>query len=106
MLRSFHYASVSALIAGRIRPEDIPTLEPWARFWNAWVAIAFLGTYLEDAAPGGFLPRSRDQLELLLDLYVLDKALYELTYELNNRPDWIAIPLRGIGRIIERLEDA
>jgi maltose alpha-D-glucosyltransferase/alpha-amylase len=100
MLRSFHFASVSALIAGPVRPEDIPTLEPWAHTWYRWVVVDFLKGYLEGVSGAGILPEDRSQLGALLDLCVLDKALYELMYELNNRPDWVLIPLRGIASII------
>jgi maltose alpha-D-glucosyltransferase/alpha-amylase len=48
---------------------------------------------------GGFLPSRRDDLDALLHAYVLDKALYELGYELNNRPDWVQIPLAGLLRL-------
>jgi maltose alpha-D-glucosyltransferase/alpha-amylase len=101
MLRSFHYASVSALIEGVFRPEDIPLIVPWARLWNVWVGVGFLQAYLDVAREAEFLPEARDDLRLLLDLYLLDKALYELEYELNNRPDWVRIPLRGIDRLLE-----
>ncbi len=106
MLRSFHYASVAALIQGGARPEDIPPLEPWAHFWYHWVAVDFLKAYLDEAADAGFLPENREQLAALLDLCVIDKALYELAYELNNRPDWVRIPLRGISSLFEDAEHA
>ncbi|MGD2217991.1 MAG: putative maltokinase, partial [Gemmatimonadales bacterium] len=96
MLRSFHYAAVSAMTAGRMRPEDIPVLEPWVQFWYRWVSAQFLSIYLETTQDTGILPEGEDEFKALLDLCTLDKAFYELTYELNNRPDWVAIPLRGI----------
>jgi len=100
MLRSFHYAAYSALLnqeaSGTVRPEAIPALEPWARFWYLWVSAIFLKAYLGGAARVPFLPREREELQVLLDAFVLEKAIYELGYELNNRPDWIGIPLRGI----------
>ncbi len=101
MLRSFDYAAVSALIAGRARPEDIPILEPWAQFWYLWVAVHFLRTYLDLVADAELVPEGEDELAALLDLCVIDKALYELEYELNNRPDWVRIPLRGIANLLE-----
>jgi maltose alpha-D-glucosyltransferase/alpha-amylase len=101
MLRSFDYAAVSALKSGGIRAEDLPALEPWARFWNLWVSVVFLKSYLAVASEGGFLPKSKDEMKALLDLYVLEKAIYELGYELNNRPDWIGVPIQGILEIIQ-----
>jgi len=100
MLRSFHYAAYATLFNHRIsvtvRPEDIAALEPWARFWYLWVSAAFLKAYLAGASLVPFLPQGRDELQVLLDAHLLEKAIYELGYELNNRPDWIRIPLRGI----------
>jgi len=100
MLRSFHYAAHSALLnqeaSGAVGPEGISTLEPWARFWYVWVSAVFLRAYLAQAAQVPFLPEGRDDLQALLDALILEKAIYELGYELNNRPDWIGIPLQGI----------
>ncbi len=105
MLRSFHYASVAALIQGAPRPEDRARLEVWTRFWYYWIAVDFLGAYLKEVADTGLLPENRDQLEALLDLCLIDKALYELAYELNNRPNWVHIPLHGITSLFEASED-
>jgi maltose alpha-D-glucosyltransferase/alpha-amylase len=102
MLRSFRYASVVALQSATRRPEDRPSLEPWARVWSLWTSVAYLGAYLTHARGGGFLPVSPDEITVLLDLYLLEKALYELSYELNNRPDWVDVPLRGILELLER----
>jgi maltose alpha-D-glucosyltransferase/alpha-amylase len=96
MVRSFHYAAVSALIGGRVRPEDIPVLKPWAEFWHHWVAVDFLNAYFEIAGEGNFLPTSPSGISALFDLCLIDKAMYEVAYELNNRPDWVGIPLQGI----------
>jgi maltose alpha-D-glucosyltransferase/alpha-amylase len=100
MLRSFHYAAYSALLnqeaSGAVRPEDIPALEPWARLWYLWVSAAFLKAYLAQAAQVPFLPQEREELQVMLDASLLEKAIYELGYELNNRPDWVRIPLQGI----------
>ncbi|MGH7768502.1 MAG: maltose alpha-D-glucosyltransferase, partial [Candidatus Binatia bacterium] len=101
MLRSFDYAAVSALRSGRIRAEDVSSLEPWSRFWNLWVSVVFLKSYLAVATRGAFLPKSKDEMKILLDLYVLEKAIYELGYELNNRPDWVGVPIQGILEIVQ-----
>jgi maltose alpha-D-glucosyltransferase/alpha-amylase len=100
MLRSFHYAAYATLFNHRVsvtvRPEDMAALEPWARFWYRWVSAVFLKAYLTEASQVPFLPQGRDELQVLLDAHLLEKAIYELGYELNNRPDWIRIPLRAI----------
>jgi len=101
MLRSFNYAAVFALRSGSFRPEDVINLEPWSRFWNLWVSVGFLKSYFEVTANAGFLPKSKEELKTLLDIYILEKAVYELIYELNNRPDWVNVPIRGILEIAQ-----
>ncbi len=81
-------------------------MEPWARVWNVWISSTFLSSYLQHAQPGGFLPSNREELNVLLDVYLLEKALYELGYELNNRPDWVHIPLAGILQLLQSPEAA
>ena len=104
MLRSFDYAVHNGLrvqhATGLIRREDLQLLEPWARTWTTWVSVAFLQSYLRAAGQGEFLPDKQEDFELLLRILVLEKAIYELGYELNNRPEWVPIPLRGIRQLI------
>jgi maltose alpha-D-glucosyltransferase/alpha-amylase len=104
MLRSFQYAAYAALfgqVAGVVaRPENMAALEQWAGFWTRHVGEAFLRAYLDTAPGAKFLPASEQELRILLDVYVTDKALYEILYELNNRPDWVRIPLAGIQRLL------
>jgi maltose alpha-D-glucosyltransferase/alpha-amylase len=105
MIRSFHYAAhtahaVTAAAAPR-RPDEAAALDAWATFWYRWVASAFLRSYLATAGDAPFLPRTREELDVLLHIYVLEKAVYEVGYELNNRPDWVWLPLRGV---LEELE--
>ncbi|MDT8435779.1 MAG: maltose alpha-D-glucosyltransferase [Gemmatimonadota bacterium] len=101
MLRSFQYASFAALRNGAVRPEDAPALEPWARWWEFWTGTAFFTAYRARIAGSDLLPAEPDAQALLLRLFLLDKALYELRYELNSRPDWAGIPLRGIRELLE-----
>lgn len=96
MLRSFHYAAYAAYFAEAGAGASTSALEPLARYWHRWVSVAFLRTYLDVAEGAAFLPPSPDNLRLLLDAYLLEKAVYELGYELNNRPAWVRIPLQGI----------
>jgi maltose alpha-D-glucosyltransferase/alpha-amylase len=100
MLRSFHYAAYGTLlnprVGGAVRPEDVPALESWAALWYVKACGAFLGGYLDQAEGQLFVPARRDELVALLELSMLQKVLYELSYELNNRPDWVSIPLRGL----------
>lgn len=97
MLRSFSYAVYAGLLNYTSRrAEEYDRLLPWAAFWEKWVSVAFLRAYLETTRGAAFLPGDPRQLRQLLDAFLLDKALNELTYELNNRPSWVRIPLRGI----------
>ena len=103
MLRSLHYAAYAAslgLVAG-VDPGDFPPLEPWARFWHLWVSRAYLTGYLAVADGSPLLPAAHEERRVLLDAFLLDKALYELLYELNNRPTWVGIPLRGILQLLD-----
>jgi maltose alpha-D-glucosyltransferase/alpha-amylase len=104
MLRSFSYAALAGLGAATAhRPEDVERLAPWAELWETWVSAAFLRAYRAATRGGDFVPSRRDDLEVVLQAFVLDKALYELGYELNNRPDWVHIPLAGLLRLRSRL---
>lgn len=96
MLRSFHYAAYAAYFSQKQDGAPPAELEPWARFWHWWVSVAYLKTYLQTAGNAAFLPAAPDDLKLLLDAFLVEKAVYELGYELNNRPDWVSIPLQGI----------
>jgi maltose alpha-D-glucosyltransferase/alpha-amylase len=97
MLRSFSYAAFSALMKySTRRPEDFSRLEPWAHLWEQSVSSAFLRTYCEYARGVEVVPSEPRMFEQLLEAYVIDKAFYELVYELNNRPGWVMIPLTGI----------
>ena len=97
MLRSFNYAAYAGLFGqAATRPADFGRLEPWAHIWQTWASAAFLRGYFETAGEASFLPSDFAQRDALLRLFMLDKALYELNYELNNRPDWVRIPLWGI----------
>jgi len=104
MLRSFDYAVHTVLFGAAgaevIRPEDVPVLTPWARFWQQWASSAFLRAYLQQVADAPLVPRAREELARLLDVLLLEKNTYELGYELNNRPHWVRIPLAGILRTL------
>jgi maltose alpha-D-glucosyltransferase/alpha-amylase len=100
MLRSFSYAVLTGLgAATATRPEDLERLTPWAEYWERWIGAVFLKAYLGAARGSHLLPSAFEDLDVLLQAFILDKALYELGYELNNRPDWVHIPLTGLLRL-------
>ena len=101
MMRSFQYAAYSALWQPAMRAEDIPFLERWADTWYRLMSSVFLQNYLETTAGAAFVPKNYDDFQILLEAYLLDKAVYEIGYELNNRPDWVVIPIRGIKHILK-----
>jgi maltokinase len=92
MLRSFAYAATAA---ERIRGTPAPD------GWEEQAREQFLDGYLATAEPS-LLPSGHAAIERLLAVYELEKAVYELRYELDNRPDWVGIPVAGIQRLIER----
>jgi maltose alpha-D-glucosyltransferase/alpha-amylase len=96
MVRSFSYAAYAALFAFAVHaPDDVPLLEPRAAAWQQSVADTFVQEYRNVAGSSRIVPDGADFL-MLLRAFTLDKALYELGYELNNRPDWVRIPLTGL----------
>jgi predicted trehalose synthase len=91
MLRSFAYAaSASDLQHGRPAPEG----------WEGRARESFLAGYL-DAVDSVLLPPGEAPTRTMLSIFELEKAVYELRYELNNRPDWVSIPVAGIARLLE-----
>src|SRR5262245_50651351 len=88
MLRSFQYAAYTSLFGhlGNVddRREDLNELVPWTRHSNVSIGAASMSSYLEHAMPYKFIPTARDDFKILLNVYLLEKALYELGYELNN----------------------
>jgi maltose alpha-D-glucosyltransferase / alpha-amylase len=103
MIRSFHYAAFFELLReGSIRREDIPVLDPWANLWYQCVSGVFLNSYLDTTRGAPFLSEDKGELEIMLKVFLLEKAVYELGYELNNRPEWAVIPLRGIIDLVKK----
>jgi trehalose synthase-fused probable maltokinase len=104
MLRSFHYAPYAALSrqqSNLLAEGDGRRLDPWVRFWSGWVSVVFLKAYLAIAGRASFWPGSQEEFQVLFDAYLLEKAVYEIRYELNNRPGWVKIPIRAVLEILE-----
>jgi maltose alpha-D-glucosyltransferase/alpha-amylase len=111
MVRSFHYAAFDRLLgvagdsaaAATNRAMDrIENPAAWAENWYAWGASRFLASYFDAARSGSFLSPSREEISAVLQVHLLEKAVYELGYELNNRPSWAGIPLAGITQLLAR----
>lgn len=101
MLRSFDYARHTALQQAAQQATDLEALAPIASRWARRVREAFLLAYGEAAIGGGLYADAAAfaALEPLLTLFEIEKALYELRYEIANRPDWVAVPLAGIAAL-------
>ncbi|MFB2833112.1 maltose alpha-D-glucosyltransferase [Floridanema evergladense] len=100
MLQSFNYAAIQALHNevenGTISSENLPLMQQWAEFWYRWVSATFLNSYLKIASQDSFLPKTKAELQVLLDAYLLEKLIYDLGYELKNRPNWVGISLQRL----------
>ncbi|HEY2462336.1 MAG TPA: putative maltokinase [Candidatus Acidoferrum sp.] len=105
MMRSFHYAVFAPLLGAvggeRMAAEKLTRMIEWAELWNRWVAARFLENYFAAVGRASFLPYSEEERQKLLQVHLLEKAVYELGYELNNRPLWVGIPLAGILGLLE-----
>jgi maltose alpha-D-glucosyltransferase/alpha-amylase len=101
MVRSFSYAAYAALFAFTVHaPDDYAPLEPFADIWQHCAADAFLKGYLTAMEGALLIPADAGVRNRVLAAFMLDKALYELGYELDNRPEWVRIPLVGIRKLI------
>ncbi|HUE70613.1 MAG TPA: maltose alpha-D-glucosyltransferase [Pirellulaceae bacterium] len=104
MIRSFDYAAQTVLldkISGIVQKEELPVFRDWARFWSQWVSTQFVAAYLGKVSLASFATQGAEEVKTLLDVFLLEKAVYELAYELNNRPTWVRVPLSGILRLLD-----
>jgi len=105
MIRSFQYATAAGLRTmeerGMVRPEAREEMARRGRVWEHHVTWQFLRGYLDEAGDAPFVPSDPADMQTLLVAYTLEKALYEVRYELNNRPGWADIPLRGVQQLLD-----
>jgi maltose alpha-D-glucosyltransferase/alpha-amylase len=104
MVRSFDYAAHAALFRqmdqGTLPISQLDRAVLWVRLWQQWVSAVYLRAYCERAGKISFMPTTEGELRVILEAYLLEKAVYELGYELNNRPNWLRIPLQGIRQLM------
>lgn len=106
MIRSFHYAVSSRFLQrSDLREEDALRLEPWLEPWYTSVAGTFLNAYLRTVDGASFIPSDQADIRLLVNIFTVEKAIYEVGYEIDNRPDWLMIPLRGVRFVIDDLRE-
>jgi maltose alpha-D-glucosyltransferase / alpha-amylase len=106
MIRSLHYASYTTVLQDEFRnARKDDDLRGWAEVWFQNITRVYLQGYLDQIKDIDLLPEDEGDFRILLETFLLEKAVYELSYELNSRPDWVIIPLRGIKTILNRLKD-
>lgn len=97
MLRSFSYASYASLfIFAHNRTDELDKFIPWAQVCETWTSVAFMQGYLQSAQGQAFMPASHAECFDMLLPFIIDKAVYEINYEVNNRPDWLGIPVTSL----------
>jgi len=101
MVRSFGYAAGVALAARQqLVAHDAARLNAWARWWQTWTTVSFLHAYRTTAAASPFLPQDAGALESALRLFLLEKVIYEVRYELSHRPTWLHVPLGDLLELV------
>jgi maltose alpha-D-glucosyltransferase/alpha-amylase len=101
MIHSIHYAAMTTLAqhaAGH--PDDLPLLEPWLEAWYVYVSGSYLKAYLHAMKNSPLIPENGTELAIMLRCFLIDKVVHELGYELNNHPDRVDLPLRGIEMLL------
>ena len=99
MMRSIHYAALSNILLGNhYTDNDRALLDTWAEQWQHYAGRFYLGAYMESMGMNGTLTHEDG---LLLRTFLLEKAIYELGFELGGRPDWTGVPLRGIEYLLK-----
>jgi len=103
MIQSFFYVAHKALLSEVIKPEGMPTLEPWANVWYEQISVIYLQAYMQAIrkAPIPIVPKSDEDSAYLLQAFLFEKVFYELSYELNTRPDWVALACKGINYMLK-----
>lgn len=101
MLRSFHYASHATLLQRlTLSRDEFLQLQNWAEIWSAYMGEVFQTAYLETPGIAELVPDEPEQFRLLLNALLLEKAIYEIGYEMNNRPDWLFVPIKGVQSLL------
>jgi len=97
MIHSFHYAAMTTLVNhAASHPDDLPLLEPWLEAWYVYVSGSYLKAYLHGMKDSPLVPSDREELSIMLRCFLIQKVVHELGHELNNRPERVDIPLRGL----------
>ncbi len=102
MVRSFYYAAYEGLILKpQVKSEEAAKLRPYAELWTHHVSGYFLHAYTNTVDGANFIPANKEDLQILLQTFLLEKAVYSLNYELNHRPEYVVVPIRLIMAILK-----
>jgi maltose alpha-D-glucosyltransferase/alpha-amylase len=103
MLRSIRYvANEGFMRTNLVSKEEVRDLLPFADLWSYHMRGFFLRAYLETVRDSAFIPKDKEDLQMMLETYMLERVLQDLNYELNNRPDWVRVPLRVLKGLLDR----
>ena len=103
MIKSIYYVAYEGLIINKIDdPEEEIKMMPFVNAWIHYVCGFFMDAYLKTVADTGIVPRNRSDLRIVLENYLLEKGIYSLNYELNNRPEWVIVPVRSLLSFVDR----
>lgn len=103
MIRSFYYVGYEGFLQNnQVTAEDTIPLLPYAIFWAQCMSNFFMEAYLETVRGSSFIPDDANDLQMMLETYLLEKAISDLNSELSHRPDWVRVPLEIIQSIIEQ----
>ena len=101
MIRSLHYAAYSNILSPEYdQQRKEGNLEEWAETWHYYVSRLYIKGYFDKAGNKDYVPKKHEDFKILMHTFLLEKSLTELNYEIENRPEWIIIPLRGIKAVL------
>ena len=101
MIRSFNYATFGVIFNDKLNKKySIEKMMPWVKDWEQNTVKAFLKGYTDEIKGCPSYPANDDAAKKMLDLFVMEKALYEVVYEVANRPDWLPVPIMGLYRLM------
>ena len=105
MIRSFHYAAYSNILSPEYdQQRKEGNLEDWAEIWHYYISRQYLEGYFQKAGNKDYMPGKQEDFRILMHTFLLEKALTELNYEIENRQEWILIPIRGIKAILNQYQ--
>jgi maltose alpha-D-glucosyltransferase / alpha-amylase len=103
MVRSFYYVAYEGfLVNSQVRKEELQELLPLADFWAYYMSSFFIKSYCDHLGENNFIPKEAEEMEIIMQSYILEHALHYLNYELNYRPEWAMVPLRLIESVFKK----